>query len=44
MSTWHSARFAKSVHLTHHAAQCIAHRGLDLITVADLIETGTVKW
>ncbi len=44
MSTWHSARFAKSVHLTHHAARRMASRGLDLGAVADLIETGTVKW
>jgi hypothetical protein len=44
MSTWHSARFAKSVHLTHHALQRMAHRGLDLGAVANLIETGTVKW
>jgi hypothetical protein len=43
MTQWRSNRFAMAVHLTHHAAQRIAQRGLDLTGIADLVETGTVK-
>lgn len=44
MSTWYSKRFARSVHPTHHAIERMARRGLDQGAIADLIETGTIKW
>ena len=43
MQSWHSKRFAKNVHLTHHAVQRMTQRGLSQPQIAVLIETGTVK-
>lgn len=43
MNSWHSERFGKPVHLTHHAIDRIARRGLTEVEVRDLIETGDVK-
>jgi len=42
MRSWHSERFSKQVHLTHHAVRRMAQRGLSLPEVAALIEMGTV--
>lgn len=43
MSSWESIRFRKRVHLTHHAMDRIARRGLEESLVKGLIENGTVK-
>ena len=43
MSDWHSERFQKRVHLTHHAALRMQERRFSLENVQDLIETGAVK-
>ena len=43
LSSWGSARFAKKVHLTYHAVDRVARRGLSEGLIRELIETGNVK-
>ncbi len=43
MQSWHSQRFAKTIHLTRHARQRMEQRGLAQSEIAALVETGTVK-
>jgi len=41
--SWHSDRFDKPVHLTHHARKRMIQRGLSQDLVEALIETGQVR-
>ncbi|WP_374248070.1 DUF4258 domain-containing protein [Thermomonas sp.] len=38
-----SERFQRTVHITRHAAQRMAERGMDDVLLLDLLDTGTVK-